>query len=70
MRSPIPIDTDLRTRCIDTLEAAFDLLQHHRPDDPLYDILRAASVKEFEPVPYWNRRRSCRKAGPSAEPKS
>ena len=46
----MPINTDFLARCINTLEAAFDQLRQHEPDDPLYDIFRAASVKEFELV--------------------
>ena len=37
-------------RCIDTLESAFHQLRQREPDDLLYDIFRAASVKEFELV--------------------
>ena len=44
------INTTFLTRCIDTLEAAFGRLQHQKSTDPLYDIFRAASVKEFELV--------------------
>ena len=44
------IDTGFLTRCIDTLETAFGQLREREPDDPLYDIFRAASVKEFEIV--------------------
>ena len=46
----MPINTDFLVRCIDTLESAFVQLQQRGPDDPFYDILRAASVKEFEIV--------------------
>ncbi|MCY3691218.1 MAG: hypothetical protein OXI54_12605 [Chloroflexota bacterium] len=37
-------------RYIDTLESAFDQLRQRETDDPLYDIFRAAAVKEFELV--------------------
>ena len=46
----MPINTDFLVRCIKTLESAFDQLQQLQPADPLYDIFRAASVKEFELV--------------------
>ena len=46
----MPINTDFLVRCIDTLQSAFDQLQQRKPDDSLYDIFRAASVKEFELV--------------------
>ncbi len=46
----MPINTDFLVRCINTLELAFDQLQLRGPDDDLYDIFRAASVKEFEIV--------------------
>ena len=42
------INTEFLNRCIDTLESAFEGLQQRGPDDDFYDILRAASVKEFE----------------------
>ena len=44
------INTDFLTRCINTLESAFEQLQQHDPSDTFYDIFRAASVKEFEIV--------------------
>ena len=44
----MPIDTDFLTRCIGTLESAFEGLRQCRPEDAFCDILRAASVKEFE----------------------
>ncbi len=44
------INTDFFVRCIDTLESALDQLRQREPDDPLYDIFRAAAVKEFELV--------------------
>ena len=44
------INTDFLTRCIDTLESAFEQLRQREPSDTFYDILRAASVKEFEIV--------------------
>lgn len=46
----MPINTDFLVRCINTLESAFEQLQGREPDDALYDILRAAAVKEFELV--------------------
>ena len=46
----MPINTDFLTRCIDTLESAFEQLQQYEPSDTFYDIFRAASVKEFEIV--------------------
>jgi hypothetical protein len=49
----MPINTDFLVRCINTLESAesaFDQLRQREPDDPLYDIFRAAYVKEFELV--------------------
>ncbi len=44
----MPINTDFLIRCIDTLESAFEEIQKREPGDTFYDILRAASVKEFE----------------------
>ena len=44
------INTDYLTRCIQTLEAAFEQLQQCQADDITYDIFRAACVKEFELV--------------------
>lgn len=44
------IDTGHLTRCIETLEAAFEGLKRHDSDDIAYDIYRAACVKEFELV--------------------
>ena len=44
------INTDFLTRCMNTLESAFEQLQQHDPSDKFYDIFRAASVKEFEIV--------------------
>jgi len=46
----MPINTDFLTRCISTLESAFERLQQREPGEVLYDIFRAASVKEFEIV--------------------
>ena len=46
----MPINTDFLLRCINTLESAFEQLQQRGPADDFYDILRAASVKEFELV--------------------
>ena len=42
------INADFLVRCIDTLESAFEELQLREPSDTLYDIFRAAAVKEFE----------------------
>ena len=44
----MPINTDVLVRCINSLELAVEHLQRHEPSDALYDIFRAASVKEFE----------------------
>ncbi|MCY4255971.1 MAG: nucleotidyltransferase substrate binding protein [Gammaproteobacteria bacterium] len=44
------INTDFLNRCIGTLAAAFEHLRKTGDDDPLYDIFRAAAVKEFELV--------------------
>ena len=44
------INTDFLTRCIDTLESAFERLKKLDPSDRFYDICRAASVKKFEIV--------------------
>jgi nucleotidyltransferase substrate binding protein (TIGR01987 family) len=46
----MPINTDFLVRCINTLESAFGQLQEREPGDALYDIFRAAAVKEFELV--------------------
>ncbi len=46
----MPINTDFLVRCINTLESAFEQLQRREPGDALYDIFRAAAVKEFELV--------------------
>ena len=45
----MPINTDFLVRCIDTLESAFEQLLHE-PSGTLYEIFRAAAVKEFEIV--------------------
>ena len=42
------IDTGYLRRCVQTLETAFGQLRTHQPDDIVYDVLRAACVKEFE----------------------
>jgi nucleotidyltransferase substrate binding protein (TIGR01987 family) len=42
------LNTDYFSRCIGTLERAFTQLQTFSSDDDLYDIYRAACVKEFE----------------------
>ncbi len=45
------IDTAFLRRCIGTLETAFGEIGKHRAaDDYMYDICRAACVKEFELV--------------------
>ena len=44
------INTDHLNRCISTLRAAWEGLQQREPGDVLYDIYRAACVKEFELV--------------------
>ncbi len=45
------IDTTFLWRCIDTLERAMDeIVIHGTTEDSLYDIYRAACVKEFELV--------------------
>ena len=44
------INTDFLTRCIDTLESAYEHLQKHDPSDTYYDVCRAATVKKFEMV--------------------
>ena len=44
------INTDYLNRCIQTLGNAFDALQKCEPGDFMYDIYRAACVKEFELV--------------------
>ena len=44
----MPINTDFLVRCINTLESASQHLHERGSDDPLYDIFRAAAVKEFE----------------------
>ena len=47
---PSEIDTSYLTRCISTLEQALVGLRDQAPDDILYDLYRAACVKEFELV--------------------
>lgn len=42
------INTEFLVRCIGTLEAAHAALPDHEPDSVMYDIYRAACVKEFE----------------------
>ncbi len=44
------INTEHLNRCIGTLKAAWEGLQQRQPGDVLYDIYRAACVKEFELV--------------------
>ena len=42
------LNTEYFGRCITTLRQAFDGLSREAPDSTLYDIYRAACVKEFE----------------------
>lgn len=42
------LDTAFIKKCIQALESAFDRLQQTQKDDILYDIYRAAVIKEFE----------------------
>lgn len=42
------LNTDYFARCIATLKLANDNLHQHVKDSTMYDIFRAASVKEFE----------------------
>ena len=42
------LNTDYFARCIATLERALNLLNESSDDNELYDIYRAACVKEFE----------------------
>lgn len=42
------LNVEYFARCIATLELAFNQLQTLSADDDLYDIYRAACVKEFE----------------------
>ncbi|MCY4658775.1 MAG: nucleotidyltransferase substrate binding protein [Acidobacteria bacterium] len=49
-RRAITLQTGNLRRCIRILESAYDGLQKHDADDILYDIYRAACVKEFELV--------------------
>lgn len=42
------MNTEYLERCISTLEKAFNALQGMAHDDEVYDIYRAACVKEFE----------------------
>lgn len=44
------INTDFLVRCIGTLETAYEQLRQREQTDPLYEVFRAASVKEFELV--------------------
>ncbi len=44
------IDTAFLRRCIGTLERAFGEIGEYHEDDFLYDVFRAACVKEFELV--------------------
>jgi len=47
----VSIDTTFLRRCIGALERALQGIEEHRDaDDPLYDLFRAACVKEFELV--------------------
>lgn len=42
------LNTDYFARCIATLEQAFQALNAQSTDSILYDIYRAACIKEFE----------------------
>jgi len=42
------LNTDYYIRCLATLDRAFNTLQQLTTDNDLYDIYRAACVKEFE----------------------
>lgn len=44
------LNTDFLHRCISTLDQALRELAAHDPGDMMYDIMRAACVKEFELV--------------------
>lgn len=44
------INTDYLNRCIQTLIVAFEEIQQQDSDEIIYDIYRAACVKEFEIV--------------------
>lgn len=44
------LNTDFLERCIHTLDAALAQLAAEDPGDMMYDIMRAACVKEFELV--------------------
>ncbi len=44
------INTEFLTRCIQTLDTAYAQLQRQEAGSTMYDILRAACVKEFELV--------------------
>ena len=44
------MDTAFLRRCLSTLDQALKTLQETDPGDPIYDIYRAACVKEFELV--------------------
>ena len=48
--TPVRIDTTFLRRCIATLELALEHLQHAEEDAIIYDLHRAACVKEFELV--------------------
>ena len=44
------LDTTFLRRCLDALERAFEGLRRRGSDDVLYEVFRAACVKEFELV--------------------
>ena len=44
------INTEFLTRCIQTLDTAYAQLQRQEAGSTMYDIMRAACVKEFELV--------------------
>ena len=47
---PMTLQTGNLRRCIRILESAYEALQERAADEMLYDIYRAACVKEFELV--------------------
>ena len=50
VRCAMRLQTGYLRRCIRILESAYDALQERAADEVLYDIFRAACVKEFELV--------------------
>ncbi|MCY4644943.1 MAG: nucleotidyltransferase substrate binding protein [Bacteriovoracales bacterium] len=47
-KDKMPLDTTFLKRCIESLEGSFTRLGQAKKDDILYDIFRAATIKEFE----------------------